>query len=99
MAPPAATAEADEAAAAIHTIGVVFIHGIGAQRAGETVFAWAGPIVRILGRGRRTRRPDGGRPSATRSVAEVDLTGATTPFIELEVPAGSPADRRRSAGS
>ncbi|HYH92558.1 MAG TPA: hypothetical protein VD763_05305 [Candidatus Saccharimonadales bacterium] len=74
-------------------VGVVFIHGIGAQRAGETVIAWSAPIIRILSAWRRDR--DMLADPVVRS--QVDLTGRTTPFIELEVPAdpAAPAERPR----
>ncbi len=65
------------------TIGVVFIHGIGAQRAGETVLAWAQPIIRMLA----AWSDDRGLPADPVVRSRVDLTGGTTPFIELEVPA------------
>jgi hypothetical protein len=67
----------------IETVGVVFIHGIGAQRAGETLLAWATPIIRILS----AWRADHGLPTDPVARSRVDLTGRTTPFIELEIPA------------
>ena len=63
-------------------IGVVFIHGIGAQRAGETVLSWSRPIIRILSAWAGER----GLPADPVVRSRVDLTGRTTPFIELAVP-------------
>ncbi len=73
------------------TIGVVFIHGIGAQRAGETVLAWSQPIIRVLAAWAEDRSLS--TDPVVRS--RVDLTGRTTPFIELEVAADpeAPTDR------
>lgn len=74
-------------------VGVVFIHGIGAQRAGETVLAWSRPIIRILSAWAAER----GLPSDPVVRSRVDLTGRTTPFIELAVPADPVApDERRT---
>ena len=72
-------------------VGVVFIHGIGAQRAGETVLAWSRPIIRILSAWAAERH----LPSDPVVRSRVDLTGRTTPFIELAVPADPsvPEDR------
>lgn len=77
------------------TVGVVFIHGIGAQRAGETLLSWSAPIIRILSAWRDDR--DLVHDPVVHS--KVDLTGRTTPFIELEIradpddPEGRPAGR------
>lgn len=77
------------------SVGVVFIHGIGAQRAGETVLAWSAPIIRILS----AWRDDRGLAHDPVILSKVDLTGRTTPFIELEIradpddPVGRPAGR------
>jgi hypothetical protein len=77
------------------TVGVVFIHGIGAQRAGETLLSWSAPIIRILSAWRDDR--DLAHDPVVNS--KVDLTGRTTPFIELEIradpddPVGRPAGR------
>ena len=89
------TTRAAPAAAAVpppptdpETVGVVFIHGIGSQRAGETLLEWSAPIIRILSAWRR----DHGLSSDPVTRAQVDLTGRTTPFIELDV-AADPAGR------
>ena len=77
------------------TVGVVFIHGIGSQRAGETLLAWSAPIIRILSAWRRDQR----LTSDPVIRSQVDLTGRTTPFIELEIaadpshPAATPPGR------
>jgi hypothetical protein len=63
-------------------VGVVFIHGIGAQRAGETLLAWSVPIIRAL----TAWRQDRDLPTDPVVTSKVDLTGRTTPLIELEVP-------------
>src|SRR6188472_4268590 len=74
-------------------VGVVFIHGIGAQRAGETLLAWSVPIIRAMTAWRRDRD----LPTDPVVTSKVDLTGRTTPFIELEVPEDpdDPAQRPR----
>jgi hypothetical protein len=74
-------------------VGVVFIHGIGAQRAGETVLSWSRPIIRILSAWATER----GLPSDPVIRSRVDLTGRTTPFIELGVPADPTAPEERPA--
>lgn len=74
-------------------VGVVFIHGIGSQRAGETVLAWSRPVIRILS----TWAAERGLPSDPVVRSRVDLTGRTTPFIELQVPADPAASEERPA--
>src|SRR4051794_2386289 len=96
VAPPAAGPDLTAAAPPITDpamVGVVFIHGIGAQRAGETLLAWTEPIVRAL----TAWRDDRGMPTDPVVTSKVDLTGRTTPFIELDVPAdpAAPLDRPR----
>ncbi len=72
----------------LQTVGVVFVHGIGAQLAAETLFDWTGPIVRtVWSWAEQTADPAAGRPFQDPvEIAEVDLTGATTPIIQLRIP-------------
>jgi hypothetical protein len=94
-APPASPAPAGPPPADPSIVGVVFIHGIGAQRAGETVLAWSQPIIRVL----TAWAEDRGLSTDPVVRSRVDLTGRTTPFIELEVaqdpdaPTDRPAQR------
>lgn len=74
--------------------GVVFIHGIGSQAAGETVLAWSAPMIRILS----AWRGDRGYFADPVIRARVDLTGLTMPFIELEIEADPVDPVARPAG-
>ncbi len=84
---PAADEPDDAPVTDPNVTGVVFIHGIGSQPAGETVLLWSAPIIRILSAWRQDR----GFFADPVIRSRVDLTGQTTPFIELEIEA-DPAD-------
>lgn len=66
------------------TVGIVFVHGIGSQRPGETLLDWSRPLIRLLTEWRTAHglAPD---PVVT---SDVDFSGASQPTIELEIPAG-----------
>ena len=64
-------------------IGVVFVHGIGTQPACETFLDWSGPIASLL---RDWRVQHDITPSDPVVRCQYDLTGATLPFLELDVP-------------
>ena len=72
--PPAPAADANRT-------GVVFVHGIGDQRACETLLDWSGPIVALL--------TDWGRdhdmPGDPVVRSDYDLTGARLPYVELKI--------------
>ena len=92
------TAEAyGPAAPPVTSVGVVFVHGIGSQLAGETLFDWTAPIVRtVWAWAEQVADPTAGRPFQDPvEVAEVDLTGATTPIIQLLIPAVPGHDQQR----
>ena len=64
-------------------IGVVFVHGIGSQPAGETLLDWTAPIVRTV-RGWHLQRGIGIDPVLR---AQIDFSGATVPIVKLAIPA------------
>ena len=68
------------------TVGVVFVHGIGSQRPGETLLDWSRPLIRVL---TEWRIAHGLSPDPVVS-GDIDFSGATRPTIELDIPA-SPA--------
>lgn len=77
-------------------VGIVFVHGIGSQKPGETLLQWSGPIIEILSDWWRWPTPnDAGRtfPTATSLDpvdpvldAAIDLE-STLPTITLRIPA------------
>ncbi|GAC1670673.1 MAG: hypothetical protein NVS9B8_13800 [Candidatus Limnocylindrales bacterium] len=69
-------------------IGVVFVHGIGAQKPGETLLDWSRPIVKLLADGRRRDGVPGDPVVASR----IDFSGSAIPVIELDVPSPTGAD-------
>src|SRR5919198_5376968 len=78
-------------------IGVVFVHGIGSQRPGETLLDWSRPIIKALTEWIAAHRatPDAGDrehidPSTARDpvdTSHVDFSGSQLPIIEIDVPA------------
>ncbi len=67
--------ESPEAADAVRSIGVVFVHGIGTQPPRETLLNWANPIVEMLAEWRREY--DEGATDPTHAIGEdpVDAAG------------------------
>ena len=68
-----------------NTIGIVFIHGIGSQKPGETLIAWSQPLLRLLTAWATTTygvRP--GNDPTTR--ASVDVGGRSRPIVVASVP-------------
>jgi hypothetical protein len=90
-----AAAPADPAAAAGEPdpdrIGLVLVHGIGTQQPAETFLDWSAPIVRIL---TAWRIEHGFAPDPVVR-AQFAFSGASQPYLELDVPevAGHPARR------
>ena len=78
-------------------IGIVFVHGIGSQRPGETLLDWSRPLIRLLSEWRTAH----GLPPDPVITSDIDFSGASLPTIELDIPAGSvgpdddPAPARR----
>lgn len=80
---PASTA--DDGGKKPHDLGILFVHGIGQQRPGETLFSTAGPLLEWLARhevklefGSTILRPDVADQSA---FSELALRFATTPGV------------------
>ena len=91
--------------------GVVLIHGVGQQLAGETLLSWTRPMVALLADAARADadRPEAERrlkplPPGPRSVtdpvfrASIDFSGQTFPVVQLRVPGRTdvPADDPRA---
>jgi len=66
------------------TVGIVFVHGIGSQRPGETLLDWSRPLIRLLTEWRIAHD----LPPDPMVASDIDFTGATLPSIELAIPAG-----------
>jgi hypothetical protein len=67
-------------------IGIVFVHGIGAQAPSGTLLDWSAPIVELLTDWRADEDRPALRPGDPVVRGEFDLTGHRTPFLELEIP-------------
>jgi hypothetical protein len=68
-------------------VGIVFVHGIGSQAAGETLFDWAGPLVRTVWAWAEQQAERDGRPFRDPvDWAQVDLSGRSTPLLQLAIP-------------
>ncbi len=66
-------------------IGIVFVHGIGSQKPGETLVSWARPLLRVVTSWSATTT--GVRaPNDPVTDAEVDFSGSNRPFIRARVP-------------
>jgi hypothetical protein len=66
------------------TVGIVFVHGIGSQRPGETLLDWSRPLIRLLTEWRIAHD----LPPDPVVASDIDFTGASLPSIELAIPAG-----------
>jgi hypothetical protein len=66
-------------------IGVLLVHGIGAQAAAETFLDWSRPVVELLADWRR----DHGFDVDPVRRAQYSFNGASLPFLELDIPAFS----------
>lgn len=69
------------------TIGVVFVHGIGSQKAGETLLSWSDRLLRVVATWSASR----GGPYQLVRRANIDFTGETLPYVEVAVPEAGPA--------
>lgn len=65
-------------------VGIVFVHGIGSQRPGETLLDWSRPLIKLLTDWRIAQ----GLPPDPVVTTDIDFSGATQPTIELDIPAG-----------
>lgn len=90
---PAAAAEAIEAKPPPQTIGVVCVHGVGDQRPGDTLLSWARALERVVTAWKATTVgvAPGNDPVED---ANIDFSGASRPFIRLDIPEVPAADTR-----
>ena len=65
---------------------MVFVHGIGSQKPGETLLDWSRPIIKVL----REWRQGHGHPPDPVVATRIDFAGARIPIIELDIPAIGP---------
>lgn len=75
-----------------NAIGIVFIHGMGRHKPGETLIAWSRPLLRLITAWATTTHGVKPGNDPTRG-ANVDFSGTTRPFVVAAVPAigGHPA--------
>jgi hypothetical protein len=66
----------------VRHVGVVFVHGIGSQNAGEILLEWSGAIVRALAQ----LRLQAGAPVDPVVTTQLDPSGGRDLFIELAYP-------------
>ena len=72
----------------VQHVGVIFVHGIGSQAAGETLRDWGGSIIRVLSQFRIGEK----LPADPVVTTQLDPTTGKTLYIELELPAITAAD-------
>ena len=63
-------------------VGVVFVHGIGSQRPGETLLSWSRSLLSVVA---AWSARNGGPYQLVRR-ANVDYTGTTIPYVEVGLP-------------
>lgn len=67
--------------------GIVFVHGIGAQGARETLFDWARPIIDVFGEWRREYdRAHPKAPIGENPVGSASVSDPSNPWIEVDIP-------------
>lgn len=66
-------------------VGVVVIHGIGTQKPGETLLLWAHSLLRVVNAWAATT-PGIAHDNDHAMTADIDLTGATRPWVALDIP-------------
>jgi hypothetical protein len=71
----------------IEHVGVLFVHGVGFQRPGETLRAWVFPIVRMLRQRRTVNRQFAGQ-DPVRVAYNVGVAGSQLPVVEVRIPEG-----------
>ena len=72
----------------VQHVGVIFVHGIGSQAAGETLRDWGGSIIRVLSRFRIGEK----KPADPVVTTQLDPSAGKTLYIEVELPAIKAAD-------
>ena len=74
------------------TTGVIFVHGIGSQKQGETLLQWSAPIIEVITDWKRwfVRRPELVRDPV--EAARIDFSD-DRPTIDLSIPAASVGGR------
>lgn len=77
----------------VDRVGIVFVHGIGTQRAGETFLDWSRPIIELLGEWLQSRHRDA-KPVDPVIRSRFSFHPATPPILELGIP---PANGRKEA--
>jgi hypothetical protein len=83
-APPSQPAPAP-GTAKIPTTAVIFVHGIGSQKPGDTLLQWASPIIEVLTAWKVWAVPDAPNRDPV-DVAQIDFENGR-PRIELDIPA------------
>jgi hypothetical protein len=71
-------------------VGIVFVHGIGSQKQGETLLQWSAPIIEVITAWRRRARaknllPDDGGPLDPVEIAELDYE-SPLPVVTVRIP-------------
>ena len=66
-------------------IGIVFVHGIGSQKPGETLVSWAHPLIRLISVWTATTIGVEG-PNDPVTESEIDFGGSGRPFVKVRVP-------------
>ena len=73
-------------------VGIVVVHGIGPQLAGQTLLDWTRPIIELLADWREVHRrelsdlPDGRYLNDPVTKANIDFSGETFPTVQVWVP-------------
>jgi hypothetical protein len=68
-------------------IGVVWVHGIGGQKPGESLLDWTRPVIKVLTEWRQRH----GHPPDPVVQSRIDFTGSEPPIIQLDLPRFDPA--------
>jgi hypothetical protein len=71
-------------------VGIVFVHGIGSQKQGETLLQWSAPIIEVITAWRRRARaekllPDDSGPLDPVEIAELDYE-SPLPVVTVRIP-------------
>ena len=82
--PPSPPAPASDTAT-VPTTAVIFVHGIGSQKPGDTLLQWASPIIEVLTAWKVWAVPAAANRDPV-DVAQIDFENGR-PRIELDIPA------------
>jgi hypothetical protein len=95
---PANTSAGQAPEADPNRIGIVCIHGVGDQKAGEILLQWSGPLIAALDAWRARQititangGADGGGLADSVQYSSIDFAGATFPIVRVAV--ASPTDQ------